>query len=65
MSLQGLGAFGVILLVFVWIVGIIFGIVTATTIADFLQVVGWKWWVVAITLFAAIGSPLVSISRRE
>lgn len=62
---EGLGIFSIILVVIIAIISIIFSIITATTIATALHVVGLKWWIVAITIFAAIGSPLISITKRD
>ena len=63
MNLEGLGILGILFLIILSILGVIFDIVTTITITNFLQVTGFKWWIVAITLFASIGSPLVSFSR--
>ena len=62
---EGLGIFSIVLLIVIAIISIIFSIITATTIATALHVVGLKWWIVTITMFAAIGSPLISITKRD
>lgn len=48
------------------IIGIWFGIVTATIIATAVGATGWQWWIVAITIFGALGGcggSLIKISR--
>lgn len=41
--------------------GIVFSIITTITITDALHVTGWKWWIIALTLFGTISSPLITI----
>ena len=48
------------------IIGIWFGIVTATTIATVIGATGLKWWIISITIFSALGGgcgSLIKISR--
>ena len=60
---ESAGIFAIILFIVLMIVGIVFSIITAITITDALHVIGWKWWIVALTLFGTISSPLITIKR--
>jgi len=63
---NGLGIFGILLAIVLIILGIWFSVVTATIIATALGATGWNWWIVAITIFAALGGSggsLIKISR--
>ena len=40
--------------------GIVFNIVTTIAITDALQVIGYKWRIVVLTLFGTISSPLIT-----
>ena len=51
----GLGIFGILLVILLVIIGIYFGIVTTIYITNALGAVGWDWWIVAITIFGALG----------
>lgn len=59
----GLGIFGIIIAIILVIIGIWFGIVTATAIATAVGVTGWDWWIVAITIFSALGGGVGSLIR--
>ena len=52
---NGLGILGILLAVVLTVVGVWFGIVTATLIATAIGATGWNWWIVAITIFSALG----------
>ena len=61
------GLFLVIIIVFV-VIGTIFGVTTSVAITNHLGLTGWNWWIVAITIFGALGgagSSLISIGRRD
>ena len=63
---EELGFIGMFLIGILVIVGIWFGIVTATIIATAVGAIGWQWWIVAITIFGALGGcggSLIKISR--
>ena len=63
---SGLGIFGILLVIILVIVGIWFGIVTATLIATAIGATGWDWWIAAITIFSALGGcggSLIKINR--
>ena len=48
------------------VIGVWFGIVTATLIATAIGATGWNWWIAAITIFSALGGcggGLIKISR--
>lgn len=63
---NGLGIFSILLLVILIVIGIWFGIVTATIIATAVGATGLDWWIVAITIFSALGGcggSLVKIGR--
>ena len=58
---------GVVIALFL-IIGTIFGITTSVAITNHLGLTGLNWWVVAITLFGALGgagSSLISIGKRD
>jgi len=66
MNLQSLGMIGTIFVFIIVLVGIWFSIVTATTIATFMNCTGWHWWIVAITIFGALGGcggSIISIGK--
>lgn len=52
---NGLGILGILLVVVLIVIGIWFGIVTATLIATAIGATGWNWWIAAITIFSALG----------
>lgn len=52
---NGLGIFGILLLIVLIVISVWFCIVTATLIATALGAVGLNWWIVAITFFCALG----------
>lgn len=63
---NGLGILGILLLVVLIVISVWFGIVTATLIATAIGATGWNWWIVAITIFGALGGcsgGLIKISR--
>ena len=63
---NGLGILGILLVVVLIVVSVWFGIVTATLIATAIGATGWNWWIVAITIFGALGGcrgGLIKISR--
>ena len=63
---NGLGILGILLAVVLIVIGVWFGIVTATLIATAIGATGWNWWIVAITIFSALGGCggiLIKISR--
>lgn len=67
MSINGLGATGIVLTLFLILIGIWFGIVTATTIATAIKATGFDWWIVTITMFGALGGcggSLIKIGRN-
>ena len=64
---DGLGIFGILLTIVLAIIGIWFGIVTSTIIATSVGATGWDWWIVAITIFGALGGcggSLISIGKN-
>lgn len=52
---NGLGIFSILLVIVLIVLGVWFGIVTATIIATAVGATGWNWWIVAITIFGALG----------
>lgn len=63
---NGLGILGILLVVVLIVIGVWFGIVTATIIATAVGATGWNWWIVAITIFSALGGAggsLISIGK--
>ena len=63
---NGLGILGILLVVVLIVIGVWFGIVTATLIATAIGATGWNWWIVAITIFSALGGcggSLIKIGR--
>lgn len=63
---NGLGILGILLVVVLIVIGVWFGIVTATLIATAIGATGWNWWIAAITIFSALGGcggSLIKISR--
>ena len=60
---NGLGILGILLVVVLIIIGVWFGIVTATLIATAIGATGWDWWIVAITIFSTLGGSVIKISR--
>lgn len=61
------GVFGILLVICVVIIGIWFGIVTATIIATAVGATGLNWWIVAITIFGALGGcggSLITIGKN-
>lgn len=62
---NGLGILGILLAVVLVVVGVWFGIITATLIATAIGATGWNWWIVAITIFSALGccGSLIKVSR--
>lgn len=58
-----LGIFGIFIAIILAIIGIWFGIVTATSIATAVGVTGLDWWIVAITIFSALGGGVGSLVR--
>lgn len=63
---DGIGIIGILLVICLVIVGIWFGIVTATIIATAVGATGLDWWIVAITMFGALGGcggSLIKIGR--
>lgn len=66
MSFEKIGFLGIFVIGLFILVGIWFGIVTATTIATFLGCTGLKWWIVSITIFGALGGcggSIINISK--
>lgn len=64
---NGLGIFSILLLVILIVIGIWFGIVTATIIATAVGATGLDWWIVAITIFGALGGcggSLITIGKN-
>lgn len=62
------GPFVLVAIVLFALIGTIFGIITSVAITNFLGVTGLTWWVVAITIFGALGgagSSLISIGTRD
>lgn len=59
----GLGIFGIIIAIILVIIGIWFGIVTASAIATAVGVTGLDWWIVAITIFSALGGGVGSLIK--
>ena len=50
------------------IIGTIFGVITSVAITNHLGLTGLNWWIVAITIFGALGgagSSLISIGQRD
>jgi hypothetical protein len=63
---NGIGIFGILLIILLIVIGIWFGIVTATLIATAVGATGLNWWIVAITIFGALGGcggSLITIGR--
>lgn len=63
---NGLGILGILLAVVLIVIGVWFGIITATLIATAIGATGWNWWIVAITIFSALGGccgSSITISR--
>ena len=60
---NGLGILGILLVVVLIVIGVWFGIVTATLIATAIGATGWDWWIVAITIFSTLGGSVIKISR--
>ena len=58
-----LGIFGILIAIILAIIGIWFGIITATAIATAVGVTGLDWWIVAITIFGALGGGVGSLVR--
>ena len=64
---EGMGIFGILFIIVFLIVGIWFGIVTATIIATAVGATGLDWWIVAITIFGALGGcggSLITIGKN-
>lgn len=64
---EGMGIFGILFVIVFLIVGIWFGIVTATMIATAVGATGFNWWIVAITIFGALGGcggSLITIGKN-
>ena len=67
MNLGDLGILGILVFIILVIIGIWFGIVTATLIATAVKATGLNWWIVSITMFGALGGAggsLISIGRE-
>ena len=67
MNLGDLGILGIFVFIILVIIGIWFGIVTATLIATAVKATGLNWWIVSITMFGALGGAggsLISIGRE-
>ena len=60
---SGIGILGIILVIILVIICIWFGIITATMIATAIGATGWKWWVVSLTIFSALGGSGGSLIR--
>ena len=60
---NGIGILGIILVIILVIICIWFGIITATMIATTIGATGWKWWVVSLTIFSALGGSGGSLIR--
>lgn len=63
---ESLGILGVVCSIVLIVVGIWFAIITSTIITNHLGVTGWDWWIVAITIFGALGGcggSLINIKR--
>lgn len=58
-----LGIFGIFIAIVLAIIGIWFGIVTATSIATAVGVTGLDWWIVSLTIFSAFGGGVGSLVR--
>ena len=58
-----LGIFGIFIAIVLAIIGIWFGIVTATSIATAVGVTGLDWWIVTLTIFSALGGGVGSLVR--
>lgn len=58
-----LGIFGIFIAIVLAIIGIWFGIVTATSIATAVGVTGLDWWIVSLTIFSALGGGVGSLVR--
>ena len=58
-----LGIFGISIAIILAIIGIWFGIVTATAIATAVGVTGLDWWIVSLTIFSALGGGVGSLVR--
>ena len=66
-SLQIFGVFSILLIGIFVLAWLVFCIVTATAIATAIGVVGFKWWIVAITIFLSFGASsgsLITIVRN-
>ena len=64
---NGLGIFSILLVIVLIVLGVWFGIVTATSIATAVGATGWNWWIVAITIFGALGGcggSLITIGKN-
>ena len=55
MNIGELGILGIIIAIILVIIGIWFGIITASYIATAVGAVGVDWWIVAVTIFSALG----------
>lgn len=58
-----LGIFGIFIAIILAIIGIWFGIVTATSIATAVGVTGLDWWIVSLTIFSALGGGVGSLVK--
>jgi hypothetical protein len=58
-----LGILGIFIAIILAIIGIWFGIVTATAIATAVGVTGLDWWIVSLTIFSALGGGVGSLVR--
>ena len=58
-----LGIFGIFIAIVLAIIGIWFGIVTATSIATAVGVTGLDCWIVSLTIFSALGGGVGSLVR--
>ena len=58
-----LGIFGIFIAIVLAIIGICFGIVTATSIATAVGVTGLDWWIVSLTIFSTLGGGVGSLVR--
>lgn len=62
------GGLLLVIIIILVTIGIIFGAITSVAIANHLGLTGWSWWIVAITIFSALGgagSSFISIGRRD
>ena len=58
-----LGIVGIFIAIVLAIIGIWFGIITATAIATAVGVTGLDWWIVSLTIFSALGGGVGSLVR--